>query len=460
VISFDMEPGTSSGERIMTSWSRRALLTPGRYVTRDFHYGMPNSRLEFAEETISPIGNNGSFEVYDFPGEFAPPFNEKERFGAEVRQEGERLTRIRMEEEESSQVVFEGSSVFPLYKTGSKFDLTGHPKLNGTFVPLAIQHSIEQSGSHFHAEPVPNAYTCTLSCAQFGLPFRPPRVTLRPVMQGPQTAIVTGPQGSEMHTDEFGRIKVLFHWDRRRDSLGFWVRVAQIWAGPGWGAQFIPRVGHEVVVDFIEGDPDQPIVIGSVYNAANRFPYLPNQTQSGIKTRSMPRGDTHNFNEIRFEDKKGEENLLIHAETSMTESVEGSQTITVGGNRSITTGAASKDGTEHGDTKELVHKRRNLHVKGDERIQIDGKRSEVIKGDEIHSTTGGYYLSSGSPASIFAPEVFIQAGTKLTLMVGGSFVVLDASGVTVVGPMVKLNPAGAAPPIAPLSPLTDAAEDP
>jgi type VI secretion system secreted protein VgrG len=458
-IHFDMQPSESTGEKIMTSWSQRQLLTPGRFVTRDFHYGLPDNRLEFSEQTIAPIGNNDRFELYDFPGEFAPQFNEKKRF-AEVAPEGERLARMRMEEEESPQTVFSGSSMFPFYKTGFKFTLAGHPTLNETYVPLALQHSIEQAGSHFHADAVPNPYACTLTCAKFRTPFRPPRVTLRPVMQGPQTAIVVGPQGSEIFSDELGRIKVQFHWDRRRDSLGFWIRVAQIWAGPGWGAQFIPRVGHEVVVDFIEGDPDQPIVIGSVYNAANHFPYESANTQSGIKTRSTPGGGSANFNEIRFEDKKGHEQLIIHAENAMSESVEGSQTITVGGNRSITTGGLGRDGSKHGDTKELVYKNRNLHVKGDERIEVEGKSSELVHGDEIHATVGGYYLSTGSPASIYAPEVFIQGGTKLTLMVGGSFIVLDPAGVSIVGPMVKLNPAGAVPPLAPLAPLTVPPEDP
>jgi type VI secretion system secreted protein VgrG len=460
VIRFDLEAGHNVGEQIMTSWSRRDLLTPGRFVTRDFHYGLPKKTLEFAEKTIAPLDKNDRFEVYDFPGEFAPPFNEKDRF-REVEQEGERLARIRMEEEESAQVVLAGSSVFPLYETGFKFLLTGHRTLNGTYVPLAIQHSVEQAGSHFHDQAVPNPYACTMTCAKFGLPFRPPRVTLRPVMQGPQTAMVIGPEGSEIHTDEFGRIKVRFHWDRKGDGLGCWVRVAQIWAGVAWGSQFIPRVGHEVVVDFIEGDPDQPIVIGSVYNAANRFPFelTEHQTQSGIKTRSLPGGGTANFNLIRFEDKKGHEQLWIHAERSMLESVEASQTITVGGSRSITTGG-EKDGVTHGDVKELVYKNHNLHVKGDDRIKIDGKVSETVTGDEIHSTTGGYYLSSSKSVYINAPEVFIQGGTKLTLMVGGSFVVLDAGGVTVVGPMVKLNPAGAAAPVAPSVPSSDPPDDP
>ena len=473
-IRYDLSTGHAAGEHIITNWNRRDLLTPGSYVTRDFHYGLPKKPLEFTEKTITPIGNNEKFEVFDFPGQYAPPFNEKDRFSL-VMQEGERLTRIRMEEEESSQVMYSGSSIFPSYRVGFKFTLAGHPTLNGDYVPLTIKHSVEQAGSHFHGDAVSNVYACTLTCTKFGAPFRPPRVTLRPMMQGPQTAIVTGPQGNEIYMDDLGRIKVLFPWDRRRDTLGFWVRVAQTWAGVGWGAQFIPRVGHEVVVDFIEGDPDQPIVIGSVYNAINTPPYPTQPTQSGIKTRSTPGGGAANFNEIRFEDKKGHEQLIIHAENAMNESVEGSQSvsvganqtvsvggnqsITLGGDRSIKTGGVDKHGVKHGDVKELVFLNDNLQVNVDQRIQVNGKKSEMVVGDDSHITNGAYHLDASS-MYIAATDLFIQGFNKITLMAGPSFIVLEAAGITVVGPMIKLNPAGAVPPVPPSLILPDPPDEP
>src|SRR5262249_24736241 len=156
-------------------------------------------------------------------------------------------------------------------------------------------------------------------CLPLELPFRPARVTPKPTVKGTQTAVVVGPQKDEIFTDKYGRIKVQFHWDREgkfdADS-SCWIRVATIWAGQGWGVIHIPRIGWEVVVDFLEADPAQPIVIGSVYNADQMpaYPLPENMTQSGTKSRSTLKGTTGNFNEIRFEDKKGQELVTIHAE--------------------------------------------------------------------------------------------------------------------------------------------------
>jgi type VI secretion system secreted protein VgrG len=435
--TLEFLPGTvGSGQAVITSWNRTDLLTPGRYVTKDFHYGIPNNPLEFPEQTVSPLGGNSRFEVYDFPGEFAPPFNEKARFG-EVSPEGERLARIRMEEEESPQVTFSGESLFHLFKTGFKFDLTGHPNLDGTFVPLSIQHSVEQSGSHFFEGAVLHPYVSTVTCGKFGQPFRPPRISLRPVMQGPQTAIVVGPQGSEIHTDEFGRIKVQFHWDRRKDGLGCWVRVAQTWAGAHWGAQFIPRIGHEVVVDFIEGDPDQPIVIGSVYNAVNQFPYdLPaHQTQSGIKTRSSTKGEPANFNEIRFEDQKGQELLVIHAELTKSESVEANSFESVGADRKLIVG---------GNQVEEVYKIKANQV-DESRVEsvienffltVGGDKMEKTAGDHVSEVTGQIHITGTT-------GIVIESPMQISLKVGGNFVDISPAGVTINGTMVLINSGGA-----------------
>ena len=230
-----------------------------------------------------------------------------------------------------------------------------------------------------------------------------------------------------------------------------------------------------MVVDFIEGDPDQPIVIGSVYNAVNTPPYPTQPTQSGIKTRSTPGGGAANFNEIRFEDKKGHEQLIIHAENAMNESVEGSQSvsvganqtvsvggnqsITVGGDRSIKTGGVDKHGVKHGDVKELVFLNDNLQVNVDQRIQVNGKKSEMVVGDDSHITNGAYHLDASS-MYIAATDLFIQGFNKITLMAGPSFIVLEAAGITVVGPMIKLNPAGAVPPVPPSLILPDPPDEP
>ena len=179
------------------------------------------------------------------------------------------------------------------------------------------------------------SYENRFLCLPSALPFRPQRATPRPVVQGTQTAVVVGPAGEEIFTDKYGRVKVQFHWDRQGTNdadSSCWVRVGTPWAGTQWGAIHIPRIGQEVLVSFDEGDPDQPIITGSIYNAATMPPYtLPdNMTQSGIKSRSTPGGGADNFNELRFEDKKGSEQIYFHAEKDFDRVVENNDTLSVG----------------------------------------------------------------------------------------------------------------------------------
>jgi type VI secretion system secreted protein VgrG len=213
-------------------------------------------------------------------------------------------------------------------------------------------------------------------------------------------------------------------------------------------------VGQEVIVSFLEGDPDRPIITGRVYNAEQMPPYkLPdNQTQSGVKSHSSKGGTADNFNEIRLEDKKGSEDLLIHAERTMHNSVEASQFITVGGDRHITTGGVDKDGNKLGDVKELVFKNHNLHVKTDDRIKIEGKSDLHVQGQANTTYDKDLVQSITGKCVIVADTIQLQGNTKIVLMAGSSSIVIDASGVTVLGaPFINLNTPGAppAPEIAP-----------
>jgi type VI secretion system secreted protein VgrG len=225
--------------------------------------------------------------------------------------------------------------------------------------------------------------------------FRPPRSTVKPIVQGPQTAIVVGPSGDEIYTDKYGRVKVQFHWDRygkKDEHSSCWVRVSHPWAGKNWGFIAIPRIGQEVIVEFLEGDPDQPIITGRVYNAEQMPPYdLPaNMTQTGIKTRSSKGGGVANFNELRFEDKKGSEQLFIHAEKNQDIEVENDETHWVGHDRSKTV-----------DHDELVHVKhdRNEQVDNNETIVIGVDQSETVGRNRIvqiganHSETIGAAMS-------------------------------------------------------------------
>jgi len=203
-------------------------------------------------------------------------------------------------------------------------------------------------------------------------------------VQGPQTAVVVGPSGEEIYTDKYGRVKVQFFWDRegkKDENSSCWMRVSQNWAGKNWGIIFNPRIGQEVIVEFLEGDPDRPIITGRVYNAEQMPPYaLPaNQTQSTIKTRSSKGGTTDNFNEIRFEDKKGSEQILIHAEKNQDIEVENDETHWVGHDRSKT--------IDHDETTHVKHNRTET-VDNDETITVSGNRTETVSKDESISISG------------------------------------------------------------------------
>jgi type VI secretion system secreted protein VgrG len=217
------------------------------------------------------------------------------------------------------------------------------------------------SDEGFHA-----TYTLLDSHAQ----FMPRRRAFKPRIEGPQTAIVVGASGDEIHTDKYGRVKVQFEWDRQGQNdqkAGIWVRVAQVWAGKQWGAIHIPRVGQEVIVEFLDGDPDRPIITGRVYNSENMPPYaLPdNMTQSGIKSRSTKSGTASNFNELRFEDKKGSEELFMQAEKDMNVLVKNDRGTVIG----------------HDETREVGHDREK-HVKNDETTNVDGNRTEEVGKNE------------------------------------------------------------------------------
>ena len=241
------------------------------------------------------------------------------------------IRRMQQEAAETLRIDAMGSS--PAFCAGYTFTLTEHFSDNGKFTLTAVEHQARQPIGI--VSPETWNYTCRFSCIPFALPFRPQRTTPIPSVRGLQLATVVGPPGEEIFPDKYSRVKVQFHWDREGKmdlDSSCWLRVATFWAGKQWGAIHIPRIGQEVIVGFEEGDPDHPIIVGSVYNADMMPPYtLPdNKTQSGIKSRSSKGGSSDNYNEIRFEDKKGSEEILIHAERDETHEVERNRTTHIG----------------------------------------------------------------------------------------------------------------------------------
>jgi type VI secretion system secreted protein VgrG len=276
----------------------------------------------------------------------------------------------------------------------------------------------------------PGARAFMLTVLPLALPYRVPRLTPQVVMPGPQSAIVVGPEGEEIHADDFGRVKVHFHWDRydkSNEKSTCWVRVSQPWAGKGWGGYFIPRIGQEVIVDFLNGDPDRPIIVGRVYNDDQPKPF-DSHTQSGFRTRSTPEGSAANCNEFRFDDKKGEEQVYLHAEKNQDISVENDETHTVGHDRTKTidndeTNHIKRDRTETVDRNEKVnvHGWRTEEVDLDETITIHKNRTERVDLNERISIGQNQNIDVGqNRAESVAINETISIGANRSVTIGGA----------------------------------------
>jgi type VI secretion system secreted protein VgrG len=276
-------------------------------------------------------------------------------------------------------------------------------------------------------------------------------------MAGPQTALVVGPAGEEIWTDSLGRVMVQFDWDRlgkRNEKSSCWVRVAQVWAGARWGAIHIPRIGQEVIVDFLDGDPDRPIITGRLYNADNMPPYeLPaNQTQSGIKSRSSKGGTANNFNEIRFEDKKGQEHLHTQAEKDMSTLVKHCQTLDVGVDRSIVVGS-DEDTLVKNNRQTTVNVNDSVVIGGDHDKTVTGRVTQIYGSDHMRKVDGEQELVAEKNKTehvklaytLTTDERFQLNQDATSLTFEGTNVTLDAAGVITImagGAVISVDKAG------------------
>src|SRR5262249_26536038 len=318
-VLFAPEEGYGEREDVITQWERQWGVHPAKYTLRDHHFELPDNRLEVSEHE----GDDQFLEIYDYPGEFTARFNEQKKRLDKVKAEGEKLVAVRFDEERLTGYGYGGSSTCRNFSVGHFFrakDPSDKYGGTGDVLLLSLNFSSAQSPDYIsNGEPsktlYQNSFTCFRMDPAVPMHFRTRRLTPKPTIAGAHTATVAVKKGEDSCLDSYGRVRVQFHWDREGKSdenSACWVRVAQPWAGAGWGAHFWPRVGQEVVVQFLEGDPDRPIITGSVYNPANMPPYkLPDHyTRSGIMTRSSKNGASKNFNEIRFEDKAGSEQLF------------------------------------------------------------------------------------------------------------------------------------------------------
>jgi type VI secretion system secreted protein VgrG len=289
------------------------------------------------------VGVNDKLEIYDYPGAFAQRFDGIDPGGSpqaaelgKIPTDGTRTVKIRMEQEAIPGLVVIGASSCPHMITGYKFKLVDHFDADGEYYLAAIDHTGSIEGAYTGGRSdIELKYSNRFRAVPAAVPFRPERKTPRPTVKGTQTALVVGPSGEEIFTDKYSRVKVHFHWDRLGkldQTASCWVRVGTPWAGKQWGMIHIPRIGQEVIVDFLEGDPDQPLIVGSVYNAEQMPPYLlpDNKTQSGMKSRSSLKGDDTYFNELRFEDLKDKEHVYFHAQKDFSRVVEYMDALKIG----------------------------------------------------------------------------------------------------------------------------------
>lgn len=421
-----------------------------KYAHTDYFFTQPAARQATDASAPQAHGKN-SLEVYDYPGNYA-------YLGTG---EGKRLAERRLEALQVPYATFRGVAQSRSVTCGTLLTLTDHPRddfnaeylVTGTVCDITLGGYSSGSGGF--------SMDVTFDGIESSRPFRQSRKTPKPKIYGPHTAQVVGPSGEEIHTDEHGRVLVQFHWDRlgnKDEKSSVWIRVSQPWAGEAWGAVALPRIGQEVIVEFLEGDPDWPVITGRLYNATNKPPYaLPdNKTQSGMRSRSSPNGGQDNYNELMFEDKKGSELIRIQAEKDLTMLVKNDETVEVKRNRTRKVGGEEKIEVIENQTETIgknqvmtVKQDRSVQVKGKEDVKIDvdqttkiGMKMSTDVGQEISFKTGmsSLVMKADGTITLKGMKITIDGSLESTVK-GGVKVVVDGGVMVDVkgGAMLKLN---------------------
>ena len=440
----------------ITDWRQTHELTSGKVTLTDYDYLKPATPLKVDHSSTEPTAD-AVFEHYDFPG----LYTETSR--------GSALASIRQQELDSRVLRISGfTSTVCALTAGYSFELEEHPLSSENVNHVVLSTRIDAQYAGYESGQGDNQFTCRFTAMRYAHVFRPERITPKPIIPGPQTAVVVGPSGQEIYTDPHGRAKVQFHWDRLNgpndhDKKSCWVRVSSQWAGKAWGAISLPRIGQEVVVDFLEGDPDLPIITGRVYNAVQVPPYtLPdNKTVSTLKSQSSIGGTTANANELRFEDKKGEEYIWFQAEKDMRHLVKNNSQTLIRGTEDRTVGGnlTEKVGGEHKVTVEGLHK---MLVRGEQHVHVNGETSlstpsnySLWTADALFKTQAtawnvskldfvvdGESKHSAGSIHLKADKIVLEGKQEISLKVGGSFIVISPGSVDIKGPMVNINTGG------------------
>lgn len=458
--NLEYSKGSSPTGQI-TTWEHSHLFKKGQWSLCDYNFKEPKKDLFANARSKSSYANNGSYEHYEYPAMYDPGM-------------GDDLVKIRLESEEADRNCVRGESVCSTFQAGGRFKLAKHTTADekGDYILVEVHHRAHDR-SYFTGQSGDSEYVNEFVAIPAEVHFRPKRIHEKPYMKGPQSAVVVGPEGEEIYTDQHGRIKVQFIWDREgknNENSSCFVRVVQSWAGNQWGSSFIPRIGHEVIVNFLDGDPDRPLVTGSVYNGWNK-PVYGSRTQSGIKTRSTKDGSAQNYNELRFEDKKGEEQILIHAEKNFDIEVENDQSLlvendrtkhvvndensqigndrnkTVGKNQSESIGnnktiEVGKDHTESigNDMTLTVGKNKSTDI-GENHNESVGKNMTIRVGKDLVEAVGGKYTETVTESyGLKAKSITMEANDQIILKTGSASIVMKSNGdITISGGKINVK---------------------
>ena len=436
--AYRQDSGLVGDEPVIKQFSVRLESRTNRVSRRDYDFEQPRllmGAIHKGQPASSETRSEPDLEDYDYPGRFTD------------RARGKHLCQRALERHRADYRLAEGRSDQPRLGSGYLLEISDHPRrewndlwlltevLHEGKQPQVLEESVTQSGdSTDFTQGYRNCFTAT----PWDVPFRPALCHPKPNVLGSQTAVVTGPAGEEIHCDEHGRVKVQFFWDRHGqadDKTSCWLRVSSSWAGDRYGGIAIPRIGMEVLIAFLEGDPDQPLITGCLFHKEHQAPYdLPaNKTRSVFKTLSSPGGG--GYNELRIEDRKGAEQIYIHAQRDWDENIEHDHKIRVGHERHDTVEANSFTELK-AEEDQTVAGHRKVKVKPDDHLTIG--ETQHIKVGTAQLTKAGreIHLKAGQ-------KMVIEAGIELTLSAGGSFIKLDPGGITVSGPMIRINAGGA-----------------
>ena len=378
-LSYDIQVGGLDDPEVVSNWHVGQEVRTGKYTVTDYNFTTPSTSLLANDPTVIDLSASQPLELFDYPGLHT------------TKDQGDSVAKVRMQEEEASYMLVSAIGNCRGMVPGYSFQLKNHYRSdqNTSYMITEVQHFASAGDSYIAGSTGSETYSNHFTCIPASVQYRPARITPKPFVQGPQPALVVGKAGEEIWVDKYGRVIVQFYWDRlgeKNENSSCWIRTSQPWAGGNWGAMWIPRIGQEVLVSFLEGDPDRPVITGRVYNADQMPPYtLPDyQTRSTFMSRSSKGGGSANYNELRFEDLKGQEQIFMNAEKDMDLRVENDSREFIGANRHLIV-------TSNQQEKIIVDK--HLHVQGNHFEKIEGNMSLQVTGNQMESVTGNKSLN-------------------------------------------------------------------